>query len=72
MHHVAVGDEREPHELFPAMPPNVAWALVETSTGKPQPVLFELRVELVQDDTGLDDRRACDTGRRAGSAGNAC
>src|SRR5438034_11262361 len=25
--------EREPQELLPAMPPIVAWALVETSTG---------------------------------------
>jgi hypothetical protein len=32
--------EREPHELLPAMPPIVACALVETSTGNQRPVRF--------------------------------
>ena len=31
--------EREPHELLPAMPPSVACALVETSTGNHRPCL---------------------------------
>ena len=29
--------EREPQELLPAMPPSVAWALVDTSTGYHRP-----------------------------------
>src|SRR5581483_9616138 len=29
--------EREPHELLPAMPPSVACALVDTSTGNHRP-----------------------------------
>lgn len=29
--------EREPQELLPAMPPRVAWALVDTSTGYQRP-----------------------------------
>jgi hypothetical protein len=31
---------RLPQELLPAMPPSVAWAAVETSTGYQRPVFF--------------------------------
>ena len=40
------------------MPPSVACALVETSTGKPQAVRLQLRVEVVEHQAGLDRRGA--------------
>ena len=34
---------RLPQELLPAMPPSVAWALVDTSTGNQSPSFFSAR-----------------------------
>jgi hypothetical protein len=48
--------ERDPHELLPAMPPSVACALVETSTGNHRPCGTQHRVQGIERDPGLDHR----------------
>jgi len=60
VNHVAVDMEREPQELLPAMPPRVAWALVETSTGYHKPCCFSSAFQVIQDHARLHRGRAVD------------
>jgi hypothetical protein len=57
--------------LLPAMPPMVAREAVETSTGNHSPCFFELAVEIVEHDAGLDHAvRFFDVELRGGGSGD--